>query len=88
MAKKNQLIHLNDHLFAQLERLSDEDIKGDDLKEEIERSKAVSTVGRVIIDNARLVLDAQIKIDDGLTRHVPRMLGIERDTSEDSADED
>ena len=40
---KNPLSDLNDKLFEQLNRLSNPDLKDDKLKEEIERSKAVST---------------------------------------------
>ena len=56
---KNKLTDLNDHLFAQLERLSDESLKGDDLHAEIERSKAITGVSAQIIGNAKLALDAQ-----------------------------
>jgi len=55
---RNKLIDLNDHLFAQIERLSDENIKGDDLKEEIERSRAVACISQRITENARLHLNA------------------------------
>lgn len=56
---KNKLIDLNDHLFAQLERLSDEDIKGDDLEQEISRAKAITSISSQIIANGNLVLKAR-----------------------------
>jgi hypothetical protein len=56
---KNTLGDLNMHLFAQLERLSDEDIKGEALTEEIERAKAVTSIANQIISNGSLVLQAQ-----------------------------
>lgn len=71
---KNKLIDLNNHLFAQIERLSDEDTKGDALKEEIDRSRAVAEVARHIIDNARLALDAEKEIGKGNVRFAPAMI--------------
>lgn len=73
---KNKLIDLNDHLFAEMERLSDEDLKGDELREELSRAKSISSVATQIIMNARLALDAQRVINDGLIKNPPKMLGI------------
>lgn len=56
---KNTLGDLNNHLFAQLERLSDEDIKGDAMKDEILRTKAITDIAKNIVDNAKTVLDAE-----------------------------
>lgn len=56
---KNTLGDLNNHLFAQLERLGDEDLKGDDLAEEMTRAKTISDVATRIIANGNLVLQAQ-----------------------------
>jgi len=73
---KNQLIDLNDHLFAEIERLSDENLKGDKLTEEVGRAKSVSNVAAQIINSANLCLKAQIAINDGLINRAPRMLGV------------
>lgn len=54
---RNTLGDLNNHLFAQLERLSDEEIKGEALREEIERAKAINQVAMQIINNGKLVLE-------------------------------
>lgn len=73
---KNKLLDLNDHLFAELERLGDEELKGDDLKEELERAKALSEVGEKIIDNASLMLKAIHEQNEygGFAAEVPKML--------------
>lgn len=55
---KNSLTDLNNHLFAQLERLNDEELSGDALGVEIERSKALTDVSKSIISNASLQLNA------------------------------
>lgn len=73
---KNKLTDLNNHLFAELERLSDEELKGDLLTEEIERSKAVSDIAGKIIANANVVLQAQKFVDNKMNAEtkLPPML--------------
>jgi len=73
---KNKLIDLNDHLFAQLERLTDEELVGAELVEEIDRAKAVGSIAGQIIGNAKLALDAQVAINEGMIKSPPKMLGI------------
>jgi hypothetical protein len=73
---KNKLIDLNNHLFAQMERLSNEETKGDALNEEIKRAKAVGGIAKQIIGNASLALNAQVKIRENLIKKPPLMLGI------------
>lgn len=40
-------------MFAALERLSNENLTPEEIKSEIERSKAVSEVGKVIVESAK-----------------------------------
>lgn len=55
---KNKLGDLNDHLFAALERLGDEDLTGEQIDSEVKRAGAVVSVADKIIGNARLRIDA------------------------------
>lgn len=73
---KNTLGDLNNHLFAALERLGDEDIKGPELEEEIRRSDAITDVAEQIISNANIVLKAMTVKSDLLSAdaELPKML--------------
>lgn len=61
---KNKLQDLNNHLFAQLERLSDEDQNAVDIDREILRAKGLIDVSEQIIKLHKLALDAIISIND------------------------
>lgn len=76
---KNKVINLNDHLFAQLERLGDENLKGDALKEEISRSHAVGHTADRIINAADLLLRARIAADNTVRgdQILPSILGAD-----------
>lgn len=73
---KNTLGDLNNHLFAEIERLGDEDLTGEDLEQEISRAKAITSVASQIINNGHLVLQAQKFVDDKWNEEakVPKML--------------
>lgn len=62
--KSNTLGALNNHLFAELERLGDEDLKGEALEEEMKRAKSITGVAKEIISNANLTLQAMKFADD------------------------
>lgn len=73
---KNTMGDLNNHLFMELERLSDEILTGEDLSQEIHRAKAITNVSKAIIDNAKTVIEAARFNDEMVDANgkLPRML--------------
>lgn len=55
---KNKLSDLNDHLFAQLERLGDEDLTPEQIETEAKRADAIVSVADQVVRNA----DLQLKV--------------------------
>ena len=55
---RNTLMDLNNHLFAELERLGDEDLTQEELEKEIARADAITKVGSVLVNNAKTALEA------------------------------
>lgn len=83
---RNKLMDLNNHLFEQLERLNDEELSDDELQKEIKRSKSMTSVAKVIVDNAELMLQAQKHRDEYYfnEKNVPDVLKIGNDYGKDS----
>lgn len=55
---RNTLTDLNNYLFEQLERLTDDELTEEQLQKEITRSEAVTSVAETIIHNGELSLKA------------------------------
>lgn len=71
---KNKLTDLNDHLFAQLERLSDETLSQEEIEREVKRADAVVRVADCIVSNASVQFKAvQFAADHGGFVEVPFM---------------
>ena len=74
---QNTLGDLNNHLFAQLERLGDEELKGEALQEEMNRAKSITSIASQVISNGNLVLQAEKFKAETLGRskaEIPKML--------------
>nr|DAD67401.1 MAG TPA: hypothetical protein [Siphoviridae sp. ctt5z12] len=64
---KTTLQDLNNHLFEMIERLKDDELAGDRLKEELERARAVDNLSGRILDNYSLkVKTAEMYLEYGL----------------------
>ena len=55
---KNRLSDLKDHLFAQLERLANEDLSPEQIEVEVKRADAIVAVADQITEGAKLQLNA------------------------------
>ena len=63
---KNKLSDLNDHLFAQMERLAEEGLSPEKIDQEAKRGEAMVAVADTIIRNAALQIQAaKIAFDGG-----------------------
>lgn len=75
---KNNLEDLHNYLFMQLERLSDEDLTGDKLKEEIGRAKALSAVASQIVNNGQLAINVKRMASEGRIKDAPNYLEVKK----------
>lgn len=55
---KNKIVDLNNHLFAQLERLGDENLSTEQLELEVRRTNAIVAVSEQLISSATVSLGA------------------------------
>jgi hypothetical protein len=73
---KNRLSDLNDHLFAQIERLAQEQLTAEQIETEVKRGTAIVAVADQILRHATLqVQAAKIVSDHGMdpTKHLPAL---------------
>lgn len=73
---KNKLTDLNNHLFAQLERLSEEGLTDEQIETEVKRTDAIVDVSSEIIRTADLQLKAVKILADHGDRFKPQLTMI------------
>lgn len=75
---KNKLSDLNNHLFAQLERLGDESLTIEEVHKEVERGKTISILASTVIQSAKITIDAMHLVANGeyTVNELPEMIGM------------
>ena len=78
----NNLTNLNDILFDQIRRLENDDLSDEALEKEIKKSEQLTKLSVVVLNNAKLALDAQKQFDEyGIGRSVDiPLLGVNNDS--------
>lgn len=71
---QNSMEDLNNHLFAQLERLGIEGLSTEQIAGEVEKSKAITIIARQLSENARIELEAKKLLWDSRIDKLPGML--------------
>lgn len=73
---KNSLGDLNNYLFSQIEILDNENLKGEELTEAMNKAKVITGLASQIIQNGALVLKAKSTMLDmtGDEKDVPKIL--------------
>jgi len=54
---RNQLSDLRNHMFAAMERMDDDSLTPEQLKNEIDKARSIAMVGSVIINSAKVEVD-------------------------------
>jgi hypothetical protein len=75
---KNKLSDLNDHLFAQLERLSEEDLTAEQIEQEAKRADAIVAISEQVLRNADMHLRAATILATHGDRFAPMLPMIEK----------
>lgn len=81
---KNKLTDLNNHLFAQLERLSDEGLSAEQIELECQRADAIVAVSDQILQGANTQLKSATLIanhGDRFAKMLPAIGGTEQATA-------
>lgn len=70
---KNKLSDLNNHLFAQLERLSEEGMSAEQIEQEAKGADAIVSVSEQVLKNAEINLKAAVIIATHGERFAPML---------------
>lgn len=74
---QNTLEDLNNHLFAELERLDDEELSPEELDKELKRADGITKVATSIIQNGELAYRTMsLQAEYSASYNIPRMLEI------------
>lgn len=61
---RTTLNDLNEYLFQEIDRLTNEDLSAEELDKEIKRSDALQKIAKTVIDNGSLALQAKKYLDE------------------------